>query len=339
MHVLPDRPGRPDGPCGRRRDVTDRSSAPDRRRRRSASTAASLARVAHVDDLGAGEARQHRLHERVAGGVAAGARARRPGAARAASRRRARRRAPRPSAGRSSRRARARGRWRRSRLAALGERELDPALLEAHEPHVAFERALERDLAPLAGERDHVLEAAQRAARAEARPRAAGARCGRHGSRAPHCRRSDGPAERAGAARSTRSAAAGAPLLEEAQSLVRRRQIGGVAEAHQRPSRPRRAAASRPAPPGSPLSRICQARDSARIDSALGERGAADALGLGQAGSFAASGTSFRRVTRWVKAARSDEDQRRVGAGIVLAAQARRERPARRRASPPRTGR
>ena len=49
-----------------------------------------------------------------------------------------------------------RGRSARSRLRALGERELDPALLEAHEPHVALQRA---------------ASARCRAARRPARPR------------------------------------------------------------------------------------------------------------------------------------------------------------------------
>ena len=212
----------------------------------------SRPRVAHVDDLrrrGSAPAPPAR-----AGGPPrrCGARARGLRAARAASARRARRTAPRPSAGRSSRRARARGRSARSRLRALGERELDAALLEAHEPHVALQRALQRDVAPLAGERDHVLEAAQPRrrscgvpARAAPERAAAGSSPGAASpaAGAAHAagrRRSRRDRRGPGAARRRDAVLAGSAAGPRPASAGRPRRRGGPA-----PSRRRRAAARR----------------------------------------------------------------------------------------------
>src|SRR5580704_17784299 len=122
------------------------------------------ARRAHLDDFGAGEARQHRLHQRIAARVALELGLAFVGLA--AQRRRAwlggHDHHPAP-AGPVMQLLRqfADQHFRRARF----ERDLELAILETHQPHVAFQGALERDVALLGGERDQILEAVERARR------------------------------------------------------------------------------------------------------------------------------------------------------------------------------
>src|SRR3984957_1616398 len=122
------------------------------------------ARRAHLDDFGAGEARQHRLHQRIAARVALELRLAFVGLA--AQRRRARfgghHHHPAP-AGPVMQLLRqfADQHFRRARF----ERDFELAILETNETHGAFQRALERDVALLGGERNKTLEAVERARR------------------------------------------------------------------------------------------------------------------------------------------------------------------------------
>ena len=106
------------------------------------------------------------------------------------------------------------------------------AFLEADEMDIPFERALEHDFALLAGHRHHILETAQ--------PEAAG--CAGSGGRfgcGCGCDVASAmlPEDRAPVGATARSArpACGrtGAVLQGAQGLVRRRQIGRVGEAHQ----------------------------------------------------------------------------------------------------------
>ena len=127
-------------------------------------------------------------------------------------------------------------------------------------------------------------------------------------------------------------------LVEHPQRLVRRRQVGGIGEAHQHHfgggERPRGACTS-----AMPFNSICQARDSTRIDSLVGEVARAQPLGLAERDIVGDRGTIFSRVTKWTNSARSVSTTDRVGAGIVLVAQFAEAPRRRRRASAPRTGR
>ena len=137
------------------------SASPVLRRDIVAIGGGGIRRLAHVDDLGAGKARQHRLHQRIGThavlefGLARFV-LRRGSTARPASAETVtiqRRPVHSPSL---------RDRSPTSVLAALGSMpDFEPAVLEAHEPHVAFQRALDREVALFRGKRDQILEASE----------------------------------------------------------------------------------------------------------------------------------------------------------------------------------
>src|SRR3984957_21258586 len=117
---------------------------------------------AHLNDFGAGEARQHRLHQWIAARVALELRLALFGL------RTQRRRAglggdhhhPAPAGPFMELfRQVADQHFRRARF----ERDFELAVLESNQPHVAFQRALQRDVAFFGGERDQILEAVERA--------------------------------------------------------------------------------------------------------------------------------------------------------------------------------
>ena len=190
---------------------------------------------AHVDDLGAGEAGEHRGDHRVGAGVVdqpvAGGSRRLGDGRRAASRATAtiQRRPVHSSSLRDSSPA-------RPAAASSVQRELDLAVLEADDADRVLERMLQLEVALLAGKRDEIGEACRAAAvgcgagAATARPRRGARRAaapppagGKARPPSPPVGRDDG----AGAARARGRRA----VAERAQRLVGRRQVGGVGEA------------------------------------------------------------------------------------------------------------
>src|SRR5580700_8373824 len=121
-------------------------------------------RRAHFDDFGAGEARQYRLHQGIAARVALelglalfGLRAQRRRAGLGGDHDH-----PAPAGPiMELLRQVADQHFRRARF----ERDFELAVLESNQPHVAFQRALQRDVAFFGGERDQILEAVERARR------------------------------------------------------------------------------------------------------------------------------------------------------------------------------
>ena len=117
-------------------------------------------------------------------------------------------------------------------VAGFGEAEFDMAFLETHEAHIAFEGRFQHDLALLAGERHHILEAAKPHGRfglrrLGARLRMRLRRRQRHGA---GCCRTTGRPGRRGSRTACRQRRT---VLQRAQGLVRRRQIGGIGKTHQ----------------------------------------------------------------------------------------------------------
>ena len=212
---------------------------------------------------------------------------------------------------------------RQRRFRVAGERDLDPARLEAHRPHMPLEGEKQQPVAvgPRLG--DHVVEALQhqsglsagaatasassRAARVRAhalRPGActAGTRANREEETAAMLRRLRGTARRRQHARSPRPASAG-----------RRRGRGGPA-----PSRRRPADAAHPDLLDALEQHLPGAGKHRAATASRRTRRRARAPSSESAASSAASGASFSRVTQWREVGEVGEHDRRVGAGIML---------------------
>ena len=135
------------------------SSAADPVGRRAARLAGASFSAAHVDDLGAGKALQHRLHQRIGAHAASSSACLRVGAATSASARPSREITDHPAPAGPVRRACAQ--IVASDLGgASAQRDFEPAVLEAHQPHLALQRELHLDVALLGGERDQVRRSA-----------------------------------------------------------------------------------------------------------------------------------------------------------------------------------
>ena len=298
-------------------------------------------RASHVDDLGAGKARQHRLHQRIGAhavfqlGLARLAPARatsaRPARAEtttiqrrpvqsasffdsspASDLRRARleRDFERPSSKRTSRTSRSSAALQRRGRASRRRARPDPRSSRARAPAQRSRR------------RARIARAARRWRRARRRAHARGPPRGMSARGIP-----DAPASRARRAGDVAAAdAAPAPLpreqlrrasgsLRPASADRRRRRCAPA------PSRRRRAAGRRPATSAMPLSSICQVRARTRIDSfAAKSRPRVRSASVSETSS-ASAGTIFTPRDEMGELGEIAEHHRRIGAGVVLLAQ------------------
>src|SRR5579872_7510970 len=182
-------------------------------------------RPAHIDDLGAGEALQHLLHQRMRGDAAQALLLLGLGDFAQSRRFRAGDESDHPALARPFLQA-ASERLGDLRRGALDQREGDAARLETREAHVALQGGLQLNVALRARQRDDVLEPGESWPRRSRRLR-------RRGRRRPRLGAQGGAGAAGGAARrgERRNRRPVAALGELAQSLFRRRQIGGVGQA------------------------------------------------------------------------------------------------------------
>ena len=221
------------------------------------------------------------------------------------------------------------------------ERDLEPAVLEADQPHVALERGLGLQVAHLGGERDQILEAVdarapagrrscpgcshrrddcsrrQRQRRARSAARKVGARL-RRSTRAPgrRCGRRRADVQFARRSRPRLAIVLGQP----ADDIVGRRQVGGVGEAHQHHFGGR----ERPVGALHFGQALEQHLPGAREDAHRQRRregAAARALGLGQRAVVGGGGHDLHARDEMGELGKVGDDHGRIGADVVLIAQ------------------